>query len=402
MKPITRTSISICLAITALATSLRAQTPAAVASPTNQPARGPQQGPNVVSPEVASDRHVTFRILAPKAEKVRLNAGDIQGIGQNTDLVKGENGVWELTLGPVDPGAYRYNFNVDGVSVIDPRSPVTSESNNNTWSLAYVPGSTFSDTLDVPHGNVAAVTYYSKSLKKFRRMHVYTPPGYEHGGGKFPVLYLLHGAGDSDESWGSVGRAGFILDNLIAAKKAKPMIIVMPAGHTSSAGFRPSPPGTPDEFVTDFNSDLMPFAESHFRIRTERSSRAIAGLSMGGNQTLNIAIPHLDRFAYIGVYSSGLFELFRPNRNATNAPTALNWEQRNQAQLDNPKLKKGLKLFWVGIGKEDFLLDTSHKTVTLLTQHGFNVTSKESGGGHTWVNWRDYLNEFTPQLFQRD
>ena len=173
----------------------------ALAQTTNAPRfRGPQ-GPQFVSPEVSSDRRVTFRILAPKAETVRVSGGDMPQIGQGAAMTKGTNGVWEVTLGPVDPGAYRYNFNVDGVSVIDPRNPATSESNANTWSLVYVPGSDFMDTKDVPHGAVAEVTYYSSALKRFRRMHVYTPPGYEAGEGKFPVFYLLHGASDSDDSW---------------------------------------------------------------------------------------------------------------------------------------------------------------------------------------------------------
>ena len=193
--------------------------------------RGPQ-APAVVSPEVMADRRIAFRIYAPQADAVRLAAGDIPGVGQTTQLTKGENGVWETTIGPIDPGAYRYNLNVDGVSTIDPRNPATSESNTNVWSLVVVPGSDFMDTKRVPHGSVGAVTYYSTALGVFRRMKVYTPPGYETGSAKYPVFYLLHGAGDSDDAWSSVGRAGFILDNLIADGKAKPMIVVMPHGHT--------------------------------------------------------------------------------------------------------------------------------------------------------------------------
>ena len=186
-----------------------------------------------MSPEVGSDRRITFRINAPQAQAVRVSGSDIPGLGQNGVMTKGENGVWTFTSAPVPPGAYRYNFNVDGVAVIDPRNPLTSVSNNNVWSLALVPGSDIFDTKQVPHGAVASVTYYSAPLKRHRRMHVYTPPGYESGNTKYPVFYLLHGAGDSDEAWTSVGRAGIILDNLIAAKKAKPMIVVMPAGHTN-------------------------------------------------------------------------------------------------------------------------------------------------------------------------
>jgi Putative esterase/Carbohydrate-binding module 48 (Isoamylase N-terminal domain) len=207
-----------------------AQAPAAPAAP--QGGRG-NQAPSVVSQEVSADRKITFRISAPQAQAVRLAAGDIPGVGQATQLTKGDNGVWEATVGPVEPGAYRYSFNVDGVTTIDPATPFTSESNTRVWSVVYVPGADNTDTRNVPHGGVAAVTYYSTTLKAFRRMHVYMPPGYETGTGKYPVFYLLHGAGDSDDSWTSVGRASFILDNLIADKKAKPMVVVMPAGHTS-------------------------------------------------------------------------------------------------------------------------------------------------------------------------
>jgi 1,4-alpha-glucan branching enzyme len=163
--------------------------------------------PAVRSPEVSADRQITFRIFAPKAQAVRVSAGDIPN-GGAVALTKADNGVWSGTIGPVGPGAYRYTFNVDGVSVLDPRNPLTSESLSNSSSLVTVAGSEFMDTRQVPHGAVAAVSYYSTALGRFRRMHVYTPPGYESGKGKYPVFYLLHGAGDSDDSWTSVGRAG--------------------------------------------------------------------------------------------------------------------------------------------------------------------------------------------------
>ncbi|HEY2953006.1 MAG TPA: alpha/beta hydrolase-fold protein [Verrucomicrobiae bacterium] len=380
-------------------------TPAAFA----QRGRGPQ-GPQVVSPEVAPDRHVTFRILAPKAESVRLSGGDIPGNGQGAEMKKATNGVWEVTLGPIDPGTYRYNFNVDGVAVIDPRSAAISESNNNVWSLVHVPGSDFMDTRDVPHGAVAAITYYSKALGKFRRMHVYTPPGYESGKGRFPIFYLLHGAGDSDEAWTSVGRAGFILDNLIADGKAKPMVVVMPAGHTRPFSFgartgtstnSASGRSPVDEFVEDFVNDIMPYAERHYRVYTDRQHRAIAGLSMGGSQSLNIAIPHLEKFGYVGVFSSGVLGAFGAGRGgATNAPAGPTWEERHKDALDNAKVKKGLKLFWFATGKDDFLIETSRGSVAMLKKHGFNPEFKETPGAHTWINWREYLNEFAPQLFR--
>jgi len=367
-----------------------------IAPSVNAQRSGPQ-GPQVMSPEVSTDRHVTFRILAPKADAVRLSGGDIPGNGQGAEMTKGTNGVWEVTLGPIQPGAYRYNFNVDGVSVIDPRSSAISESNNNVWSLVNVPGADFMDTKDVPHGAVAAVTYYSSSLKKFRRMHVYTPPGYELGKGKFPVFYLLHGAGDCDEAWTSVGRAGFILDNLLASGKAKPMVVVMPAGHTSAFRFGGPRPGV-DEFAQDFLNDIMPYVEKHYRVYADRQHRAMAGLSMGGGQTLNIGIPHLDKFAYLGVYSAGIFGI--TGGGPGGAPQGPSFEEQHKQVLDDAKLKKGLKLFWFATGKDDFLVATSRATVEMFKRHGFSAVYKETDGAHTWINWRNYLNEFAPQLFQ--
>ncbi len=371
-------------------------------------APGGPQAPPVVSPDVLADRRVVLRIRAPRAESVRLNAGDVPGIGGGTALTKNDTGVWEITVGPVDPGAYRYTFAVDGVPTIDPRSPATSESNNNTWSLFVVPGNEWMDAKNVPHGAVAAVTYFSSALSKFRRMRVYTPPGYEGGKGRYPVFYLLHGAGDSDDSWTSVGRANFILDNLIAAGKARPMIVVMPAGHTRSASFGGPPPSGPrppaDEFEQDFLHDIVPLVEKSYRVMADRKSRAVAGLSMGGGQTLSLAIPHPDMFGYVGVFSSGLFNAFPIRRpgTATAAPTppaGPSWEEQHQSDLDS-SLKKGLRLVWFSTGKDDFLVQTTRSTVNLLKKHGFSVVYEESAGGHTWLNWRDYLIKFAPQLFR--
>jgi enterochelin esterase family protein len=376
--------------------------------------------PQVTSPEVLADRRIVFRIWAPQSQNVKLTAGDIPGGNmQGTPMTKGENGIWELTIGPIDPGAYRYTFSVDGVSVMDPRNPATSESVANSASLVYVPGADFMDTKNVPHGSVASVTYYSKSLGKFRRLHVYTPPGYETSTQKYPIFYLLHGAGDCDESWTSVGRAGFILDNLIAAKKAKPMVVVMPAGHTAPFAMGAPAPARGaaapargpsmdfnDDFVKDFVSDIMPLVETRYRVLTSRADRAIAGLSMGGAHTLNIGIPHLEKFAYIGVFSSGVFGIVpmtapgMPASAMPPAPAGPTWEDQNKAKLDDPELKKGLKLVWFATGKDDFLIGTSRATVDLLKKHGFSPVFKESAGAHTWINWRDYLNEFAPQLFQ--
>lgn len=359
---------------------------------------GQGQPAAVVSPEVGNDRRITFRLSAPNAQKVRVVGGDILTIAQQGTASKGADGVWEATVGPVDPGAYRYRFEVDGLQLNDPRNPKTSESNDETWSLVVVPGSERFDTSNVPHGAVAAVTYHSNSLGRQRRMHVYTPPGYERGGGRYPVFYLLHGGTDSDASWSTVGRAGFILDNLIASKKAKPMIVVMPAGHTTSMAQRR--PNSTDEFIKDFREDVLPYVEKNYRVLTKRGDRAIAGLSMGGGQTMSIAFANLERYAYVGVFSSGVVGPRRPAPAGTPAPAGPTWEDQNKASLDNPSLKKGLKLIWIATGKEDVGRARTIKTVDMLRAHGFNPVYKESEHGHIWLNWRDYLSEFVPLLFQ--
>lgn len=385
------------LAILVLTAASFAQAPAPAAAPPAAPrSRGPA-GPQVTSPEIGTDQKVTFRILAPRAETVRLAAGDIPGVGQGAVMAKGTNGVWEVTLGPLLPGYYRYNFNVDGVSTIDPRNPATSESNANTWSLVGVPGAEFMDIRTVPHGAVAEVTYYSSSLKRFRRMHVYTPPGYELGEGRFPVFYLLHGASDCDDSWTSVGRAGFILDNLIAEGKAKPMVVVMPAGHAGAFRFGGARPMI-DEFGQDFLQDIVPHVEKNYRVHTDRANRAMAGLSMGGGQTLNIGIPNLEKFGYLGVFSSGVFGI--TGGGPGGAPQGPKFEEQHGAILDDAKLKEGLKVFWFATGKDDFLVGTSRATVDMFRKHGFNVTYKETEGAHTWIVWREYLNAFAALLFR--
>ncbi len=411
----------------------RPATPPSVAVPSGRGGGQPQ--PQFTSAEVSADRRITFRVFAPRAQAVRLAAGDVPGTTPAVGaMTKAENGVWEVTLGPVPPGAYRYNFNIDGVATIDPRSSAISESNANVWSLVVVPGNDVFDTKSVPRGAVAAVTYWSTAFGTFRRMHVYTPPGYELGGGQYPVFYLLHGAGDNDHAWSSVGRAGFILDNLIAAGKARPMVVVMPAGHGPRATGSVVGTSATQDFVSDFVKDVMPYVESHYRVRKDRANTAIAGLSMGGQQTLAVAIPRLGRFAYVGVFSSGLIAAFpelrrgrgdappaapaaapatAPPSAAPAAPpaagrgtqrppaqTAAEWEKANAATLDDAALKKGLKLLWFATGKEDFLLTTTQATLELLKKHGFAPVYRETAGGHTWINWREYLAEFTPQLFR--
>ena len=352
------------------------------------------QSPQVRSPEVTTDRHIVFRIYAPKATKVMLFSTDIFGIASPVRaMAKDPEGIWEVTLGPVVPGVYRYNFNVDSVPVIDPANTSISEANMNVWSMVYVPGADFMEQRKVPHGSVSKIYYYSTALNRFRRMHIYTPPGYESGKGKYPVFYLLHGILDCDDVWTSVGRAGFILDNLIAAGQVKPMVVVMPAGHTGPFHF--GDPGLGDDgFIQDFLGSIMPYAEDHYRVYRDRKHRAIAGLSMGGFHTLSIAIPNLDKFDYIGVFSGGIatgpvYEQGGPS-----------FESRYEKELNNAHLKSGLRLFWFATGKDDFMMENTRATVQMLRNHGFKVVFKESPGGHTWINWREYLREFAPMLFR--
>jgi enterochelin esterase-like enzyme len=272
------------------------------------------------------------------------------------------------------------------------------------------------DTRDVPHGAVASVFYHSEVLKATRRMHIYTPPGYEAGNQKYPVFYLLHGAQDTDDAWPSVGRACFILDNLLADKKIKPMIVVMPAGHQpgqtgiGGATARSGDASAVNPFTSEFMTDIVPYVQKYYRTIPDRQHRAIAGLSMGGSQTLDIAFRHLDMFAYVGVFSSGATlggGRRGPAVPATgSAPPATpaqpprpDWEAVHKADLDNPAMKKGLKLIWLSTGVDDGLITNTRSTVEMLKKHGFEPAFKESAGAHIWFNWRNYLIEFAPQLF---
>jgi enterochelin esterase-like enzyme len=345
---------------------------------------------------------VTFRLWAPQANAVLLASSDLPSttpFSPGAAMIKQDNGVWVVTLDDIPAGTYRYQFSVDGLNVIDPRNPLTSESNNNTSSLMTVPGSAVSDLKDVPHGAVAALTYYSSALQRFRRAHVYTPPGYEAGTDRFPLLYLLHGASDSDASWSTVGRANYILDNLIAAGQAKPMIVVMPMGHTGPFAFGPGGGNLGDQmaqFQRDFHQDLRPLIDRRYRTLTDRSQRAIAGLSMGGAQTLDAFVQHPLEFSYVGVFSSGVFGINGPRNDAAGA-----WEQQHAAVLADPQVKQGLKSLWFATGTEDFLLETTQETVRVLREKDFDVVYHETDGGHTWIKWREhYLPQFVQLLFQ--
>jgi arabinogalactan endo-1,4-beta-galactosidase len=354
-----------------------------------------QRVPQVVSPQVQDDGSVVFQLLAPNADSVALVSPDLGGMASPGKMTKNDQGVWSLTYGPVDPPiAMRYRFNVDGMNVGDPSARATSEANGTVFSLVHVPGAKFQDVQDVPHGAVAEVTYYSEVLKKFRRMHVYTPPEYESNQKQYPVFYLLHGSTDSDDSWSTIGRANTILDNLIASGEAVPMIVVMPDGHVTPAGVPNTSGGS---FEDEFVRDIRPTIEKLYRVSTDRSHQAIAGLSMGGGQTMNIAFSNLADYGYIGVFSSGVFG--RGGRRG-GADQGSSWEDQHAAILKYPALKEGLELIWFATGRDDFLIETSRSTVAMLRNHDFDVKWKETEGAHWWRNWRAYLNEFAPLLFR--
>ena len=352
-------------------------------------------GGGAASPVVQTDRRVTFNLTAPDARKVQLTSpdfnlsgGTIEFVNLGPEFKKDASGNWSVTVGPLNPGLFRYTFLVDGVSTVDPRNPDSAEDLSGVESILRVPGKDFMDIKNVPHGKVSQVWYYSTALGRTRRMTVYTPPGYEAGSTKYPVFYLLHGAGGSDGAWVSVGNANFILDNLIAAKAAKPMIVVMPDGHVTNT-FDVGTMGK-DGYVEDFLKDILPYVEKNYRVTANRANRAIAGLSMGGAQTLSIALPHLEMFSHIGVFSSGLF-------NGADDPLV----KTNLKALDNPALKKDLKVFWTGIGKNDSLaMPANDAMLKVLKDHGFKVDSHTTAGAHDWVNWQNYLNEFAPLLFK--
>jgi len=382
-------AMTLCLLATVSAAAQQAQK----AVPPKLPPFKTSPNDSLISPEPQADRRVTFHLYAPQAKSVRVRGEWVTNFAEamkGTELERADSGVWSVTVGPLAAGIYRYSYLVDDLQLADPRNPSSSQSLSFVHSMVTVPGLDYQDIKDVPHGAVQTVWYQSQALGKLRRMHVYTPPGYEKDAGKYPILYLLHGASDSDDSWSTVGHAGFILDNLIAAKQCKPMIVIMPAGHTASLFIWGDPRGLDvGDFEKDFVQDVMPYAEAHYRVLTDRAHRAIAGLSMGGMQTLDLSIAHPNTFGYVGVFSSGWL-----------AGKLEEAEKRYAEGLDDAKARSGLKLLWFATGREDFLLERTHATVDLLKGHGFSPEFHESDGGHTWENWRAYLHEFAPRLFQ--
>jgi enterochelin esterase-like enzyme len=373
---------------------------AAAQVPPGGPGGGRGRGPTLVSPEVGADRTVTLRYLAPNATQVTAN-GELDG--KPHPLTKGENGVWSVTIGPLPPDIYTYSFNVDGVVALDPRNANTKYGYGNFGpvSIVQVPGDgpQFYDVKNVPHGEVRIKPYVSKTLGLNRTVWIYTPPGYDRGS-NFPVMYLLHGAGDIESGWTMIGRANNILDNLIAEGRAKPMVVVMPLGHAiqsfwagpakaaaaAPAGATPQP-GALSVFARDLLDDVMPMIEQGYKVSKKADDRAIAGLSMGGGQTMNIAFNRPELFRYVVAMSPAAGQV-----NAQSYPAIFK---------DPSAINKQFKMFWMAVGKDDTLTGPGDRALDeALTKAAIKHSFKLTEGRHEWTVWRQHLNEIAPLLFR--
>jgi enterochelin esterase family protein len=375
-----------------------------------------QTTPVVVSPEITPARTVTFRYLAPNATKVTV-IGDLDG--QPHALTKGADGVWSGTVGPLAPDIYTYSFNVDGVAALDPRNANTKLGYGPfaASSVVQVPGDgpQFYDARAVPHGQVRILPYHSQALGLDRTVWVYTPPGYESGK-DFPVLYLLHGAGDVESGWVLIGRANLILDNLIADRKAAPMVVVMPLGHTIESFWTGPARSVPDlvsrsmgnggsldavltammsgegpdglsVFGRDLVGDVVSTIERTFKVSRKADDRAIAGLSMGGGQSINLALTRPDLFRYVALMSP--------------AATGKVDEVYARAFADPAALNRQFKLLWLGVGRDDTLTGPGDRALDqTLTRRGVTHTFALTEGRHEWTVWRHYLNVVAPLLFR--
>lgn len=345
-----------------------------------------------VSPEVHSDSRVTFRLKAPNAREVTIR---LETVGSKP-MQKEERDIWSFTSEPMPPDIYSYAFIVDGVQMIDPANPLLKYNLLNTESQVHVPGPATLpwEINDVPHGVLHRHLYRSAILGDDRPFVVYTPPGYDPAAAKtYSVLYLLHGFSDAEDAWVSVGRANVILDNLIAQGKAKPMLIVMPLGYGNKEVIAGGWAGLQNkevwqDSITKFRdvvlTEIMPQVEKSYHVSTDRASRAIAGLSMGGTESLFIGLNALDRFAWIGAFSSGGLDMNFDNAYPTLSESA-------NAQL---------RLLWIACGQQDGLIGVNKKLVEWLKSKGVKLTWVETPGGHSFLVWRRYLAELTPLLFQ--
>ena len=303
-------------------------------------------------------------------------------------MTKDEEGIWTLTTEPVEPGVWEYNLIVDGLSMIDPSNPLLKPQPTVSASILHVPGTPANvwDFQDVPHGTVHQHTYLSKVLGRARDCVVYTPPGYETETKKtYPLLVLQHGSGDNQQTWVTLGKAHWILDNLVAQGKARPMLVLMLDGHPLGAAAREGGDRTKamEAFRDELFKDAIPLVEARYRVDKDAAHRAIAGLSMGGWQSLSVGLASLDRFGAIGSFSGA------PPEESFVAP----------AIADAAKTNKQLKLLWIAVGKDDFLREKNEQFVARLKDAKINYEWNLSEGAHSWPVWRGYLAEFAPKIF---
>jgi len=356
------------------------------------PVPPPQRPPALVSPEVHSDNSVTFRFHAPNAIEVKLEREGAEPVPMQKD----EQGVWSVTTAPLNPDYYGYSFIADGVRMMDPLNSLLVPNLLTPANAVHVPGpaSLPWEVSDVPRGEVHHHFYKSAVADDQRDYYVYTPPGYDPAARTtYPVLYLLHGFSDDAGGWTAVGHANVIFDNLIAQGKAKPMIVVMPLGYGTMEMIRlgwgaPRPAEVRDKNRSDFQkallTEVMPKVESEYRVAKDRSSRAIAGLSMGGSESLSTGLNHLDKFAWIGAFSAGgLPEPF----------------DKDFPDLD-AKANQQIRLLWIACGTEDRLITANRNLREWLKSKGVEHTDIETPGQHTWMVWRRNLAEFAGLLFR--
>jgi enterochelin esterase-like enzyme len=366
-----------------------------------------QNNARLGSPDIQSDNSVLFRIKAPGASSVQVIGTFSPGF-KPIPMLKKDSGLFEVKIGPLASDMYEYRFILDSALMLDPNNNLVTRDGSIIENCLLIPGK-LGDLIaseNVPHGNVTAVWYSSPTLVAERRMYIYTPPGYEKGKDKYPVMYLLHGGGGDEDGWISRGRANYIIDNLIASKEAVPMIVVITNGNPNAVAApldRPlysSVKDTPgiagmasQRFEESLVKDVVPYIEKNYRVIADADHRAITGFSMGGYQTQNITNSNPGMFNYIGVMSMGLFSSFGNNPNPNYN------KEKHVAQLKALKASNP-KLYWIGIGKDDFLYATVTNLKSLYDEIGFKYTYRESDGSHTWKEWRLYLTELAPRFFK--
>ena len=359
---------------------------------------GARTGTAIVSPEVSKDSRVTFRLQAPKASSVTVS-GDF---GANAQMKKGEDGIWSVTVGPLEPEEYVYYYLLDSVRMLDPNNArvKTGYVTSTTTNLLNVPAkeAAFYDVQDIPHGEIRTQLYKSKSNGVVRELTVYVPPGYDENPGKrYPVLYLLHGFANDQNSWHRYGRANDILDNLLAKKAIDPFLVVMPLGYGGARidgdgiGIAPEGAGRlggdADLYQRDLLEDVIPMIEKKYRTIADRKHRAIAGFSMGGGQAGRYGLSNLNTFSYIGIMSAGL------GGGATTEPL-------KTLAADPKKANEQISLLWIGCGRQDFAFNGAKTLSDTLKQIGIKHNFVETEGEHHWRVWRRYLRDLSPLLFK--